>query len=57
MAVFIYDPWSSNGAHFADSVHETIKPQYSELLGPDGQPLQYKQQKMGFDLTPRKQSK
>lgn len=49
MAVKIYYDDESN-ALYADHIHETDKPVFSKLLGPDGQPLRYEQRKIGFDL-------
>lgn len=53
-AVWIHDPWyTTQGHHFADQVHEDQKPEESKLLGPDGKPLRYAKQPMGFDLRRR----
>jgi hypothetical protein len=30
-----------------------IAPRKSRVLGPDGEPLEYARQKLGFDLSPR----
>lgn len=54
MATWINDPWGQgDGHHFADVVHELDRPTHSKLLGPDGKPLQYERQKIGFDLRPK----
>lgn len=37
---------------FADVVQERDQPIESKLLGPDGRPLRYARQPMGFDLRP-----
>lgn len=57
-ATWITDPWGyGDGHHFADQVHESDRPEESKLLGPDGKPLRYARQPMGFDLRPRKAEK
>ncbi len=51
MSTWVYDPWGQgDGHHFADTVLEQDKPQQTQLLGPDGRPLQYARRPMGFDL-------
>lgn len=35
-------------------VFESDRPQFSALLGPDGQPLEYEYQAIGFDLRARR---
>lgn len=35
-------------------VFESDRPQFSALLGPDGQPLEYEYQPIGFDLRARR---
>lgn len=47
----ISDPWEGTTNHFADQVHEADRPNHSQLLGPDGNPLPYAPRPpMGFDL-------
>lgn len=54
-AIWITDIYSYGQGHlFADQVQEADKPDESKLLGPDGKPLRYARQPMGFDLRPRK---
>jgi hypothetical protein len=57
MPLVIFDPWHGEQGVFADTVIEqNPPPQNSRLLGPDGRPLAYEPpQKLGFDLTPRKE--
>lgn len=50
MSKTIYFDWDGYG-HYADTVHENDMPKYSDLLGPDGQRLQYQKPKLGFDLS------
>lgn len=40
-------------AIMADHAFESDKPTHSQLLGPNGAPLAYQRQKIGFDLTPK----
>jgi hypothetical protein len=47
MAIVIFE----DGHIYADHVYEQERPEFSPLLGPDGNPLRYKKQRMGFDLT------
>jgi hypothetical protein len=57
-AIWITDVWSYGQGHlFADQVHEAERPEESRLLGPDGKPLHYERQPMGFDLRERKPKK
>ena len=56
-AAWVSDPYGWAGAYpFADQVQEQDRPEESKLLGPDGRPLRYQRQPMGFDLRPRKPS-
>jgi hypothetical protein len=57
MAVWLTPPWyaedgTANG--FADVVHQQDRPTHSQFLGPDGEPIPYRTQPLGFDLTSRK---
>jgi len=45
--------WYGDAHPIADMVHEQDKPEESKLLGPDGRPLKYQRQPMGFDLRKR----
>jgi hypothetical protein len=47
-----YDPWNETG-RVATGCHESTKPTHSQILGPDGKPLAYKPNPIGFDLRPR----
>jgi len=49
------DPWGEFGASpTASQVHEGEYPSNSNVLGPDGKPLQYEQRPViGFDLSKR----
>ena len=42
------DGWT---APHADTVQETEKPTHSKVLGPNGQPLKYQPNPVGFNLT------
>lgn len=53
MAYELRDPWDGEAHLFAGEVNEADKPTHSRLLGPDGNPLPYRQRRIGFDLTPR----
>ena len=53
MAYVLYDPWGPESHLFAGEVQEQCLPTHSRLLGPDGNPLPYARQRIGFDLTPR----
>jgi len=48
------DGWEAgypeNGECLGYDVFVSDKPQHSELLGPDGHPLEYEDQPFGFDL-------
>lgn len=50
MAVEIYDTGGASSL-YADTVHEGDKPTHSQLLGPDGHPLAYKRNPVGFQLV------
>lgn len=52
--ISISDPNGYGSHEFATEVHESDKPSHSAILGPDGRPLQYRRQPLGFDLTPRR---
>ena len=52
-ALVVVDPWWGEQMHLAGEVEESEKPTHSKLLGPNGQPIPYKRQKLGFDLTPK----
>lgn len=53
--VWITDIYNYGEGHlFADQVHESEHPEYSRILGPDGKPLRYARQPMGFDLRSTK---
>lgn len=58
-SISVTDPWGDYpSAHYADEVHEQERPTHSQLLGPDGKPLQYAPpQPVGFDLRKRGQGK
>lgn len=45
--------WGMSG-HVATVCHESVKPTHSAILGPDGKPLVYEANPVGFDLTPMK---
>lgn len=45
--------WGEGPYPIADVAHEQCQPEESKLLGPDGRPLRYKRQPMGFDLRKR----
>jgi len=55
---WISDPWGEySSSPFASQVNEGEYPSNSNILGPDGKPLQYEQrQKIGFDLSARDKS-
>ena len=55
-AYFITDPWSGDTHPMADTVFEGEKPTHAKLLGPDGEPLQYQRQRLGFDLSPKRKA-
>lgn len=50
-----YDDWNHNG-RVATVCHETYRPTHSDLLGPDGEPLRYERQTVGFDLRPARKA-
>ena len=52
-ALVVVDPWWGGQIHLAGEVEESEKPTHSKLLGPNGEPIPYKRQKLGFDLTPK----
>ena len=52
MAITIHDPWDQGIGIYADTLHESERPEHSKLLGPDGQPLRYETIRLGFDLRP-----
>lgn len=54
----ISDPWDGTTIHFANQVHESDRPTCSQLLGPDGTPLQYAPNPpLGFDLRPTRKGR
>jgi hypothetical protein len=52
----VVDPWDGQQFLMADEVFETERPTHSKLLGPDGRPIPYVRQKLGFDLTPKRKA-
>lgn len=48
-----FDDWQEHGSVGGQTVHEREKPSYSPVLGPDGAPLEYEYQPLGFDLRGR----
>lgn len=44
---------NDESGHYASTIYENEYEEHSQLLGPNGKPLQYKQHKtkLGFDLT------
>lgn len=42
--------WYGEQGRVATVCHETDKPAFSRLLGPDGNPLQYQQNPIGFAI-------
>ena len=48
----ITDPFDGVRIQVASEVVESERPAYSQLLGPDGHPLQYEpRMRIGFDLS------
>jgi hypothetical protein len=47
-----FDPWGETG-RVATTCHEADRPSHSQVLGPDGKPLAYARQSVGFDLKPK----
>lgn len=47
-----YDPWNHSG-RVATSCEVSDKPTHSKILAPDGKPLEYERQPVGFDLKPK----
>ena len=52
MPYFIRDYWTGQDHPIAADVYVSDKPRTSNLLGPDGKPLQYQTFSVGFDLRP-----
>jgi hypothetical protein len=50
MPIFVRDSFSGDDAPVATEAHVSERPSHSRLLGSDGRPLQYRQQRIGFDL-------
>lgn len=48
-----WDYLDDEGEVHGREVYVTEQETHSQLLGPDGEPLQYEQQPFGFDLRPR----
>ena len=53
MPDWIHDPWGDYAAApYATQIQEAERPEFSKLLGPDGNPLRYQRPQIGFDLRP-----
>ncbi len=53
-AAFVtYDRWGDLEAIFSTEAVEADKPEFSDLLGPDGRRLRYRPNPCGFDLSKR----
>ena len=52
-ARWIEAPWNSEGGLFSEQIFESDRPRFSKVLGPDGEPLQYPREKIGYDTSPR----
>lgn len=53
MAAWVSD-YYGQAFPFADLAQEADKPSHSKLLGPDGKPMKYARQQLGFDLRPNR---
>lgn len=52
MSEVVYDTWPNEGTRILNTLYERDRPTHSQLLGPNGEPLKYRVERVGFDLTP-----